>query len=250
MRCGKGWAVSNANPIIVALDGLAHENVLRMAENLAPYVWGFKINDALLRYGWYSVADVVGMRGVAGTNVMLDLKLYDIPNTVFNHAKAIMSSSYAEAIKIVTVHAHGGPKMMKSAVDVLGQRVAAVTVLTSFDEGSYADVHYPFLSTEIMMRPSITSQVENLANLAKMAGCGHIVCSGQELVTMSHLDIKKIVPGIRPAWHCKADDQKRTMTPKQAIDAGASYLVIGRPIIEAENPVDAAKRTLEEIHNG
>lgn len=65
---------------------------------------------------------------------------------------------------------------------------------------------------------------------------------------MSHLDIKKIVPGIRPAWHCKADDQKRTMTPKQAIDAGASYLVIGRPIIEAENPVDAAKRTLEEIH--
>ncbi len=230
------------NPIIIAMDGFSKpgdiDRMVDIARKLRPYVWGFKINDAFIRYGWSAVNHLC----VGGSKIMLDMKFYDIPNTVKNHCEVIKEAE-SDAIPIVTVHAHGGAAMMKAASDVLPGRVAAVTVLTSFDEETYSkSLCLPEISLERM--------VLNLALTAQDSGCSHVVCSGGELRTLRPLRIKKIVPGIRPAWHAKADDQKRTMTPRQAMDAGATYLVIGRPILEAASPEDAAKRTLDEIMDG
>ncbi len=228
------------NKIIVAMDGFSKpgdlERMIEIARKVRPYVWGFKINDAFMRFGWSAVNHLC----VGGSKIMLDMKFYDIPNTVRNHCEVIKTAE-ADAIPIVTVHAHGGNAMMRAAGEVLPGRIAAVTVLTSFDDQSYR---------KSLSNPSLTvkSSVRNLAYEAFSAGCAYVVCSGEELDLLHQwVQIKKIVPGIRPAWHTKADDQKRVMTPKGAIEAGADYLVIGRPIIEAESPEDAAKRTLDEI---
>lgn len=230
------------SPIIIAMDGFSKpgdlDQMISLARRLRPYVWGFKINDAFMRFGWSAVNHLC----VGGSKIMLDMKLYDIPNTVKNHCEVIKTADIG-AIPIVTVHAHGGAAMMKAACDVLPGQIAAVTVLTSFDADSYR-------KTLGSGDGQIKQAVYHLATLAKTAGCEYVVCSGEELETLRHIDIKKIVPGIRPAWHAKADDQKRTMTPRQAMDAGAKYLVIGRPILEAVSPEDAAKRTLDEITEG
>ena len=129
--------------------------------------------------------------------------------------------------------------MMNAAARELPGKIAAVTVLTSFSEDEYRRVH--------CCGRTIAEQVCYLANDAKQAGCEYIVCSAHELKVLRDIPIKKIVPGIRPEWHQKTDDQKRVMTPKQAMDEGATYLVIGRPIVEAEDPVAAAEMTLKEL---
>jgi orotidine-5'-phosphate decarboxylase len=232
--------MNNKNPIIVALDGMTIENAGKLAHDLAGLVWGFKLNDLFTRHG----PDAVRHIGAYG-NIMLDCKWYDIPATVANHAKAAMQSCLFEKsgdkIQIATVHAHGGIEMMKAAVKEMPGKIAAVTILTSFDACEYRLTHG--LDRDI----TIGSQVQALATLAEIAGCSYMVCSGKELELVKDIKLQKIVPGIRPAWHNKADDQKRTMTPKEAISLGAEYLVIGRPITEAKNPVEAVKLTLEEI---
>jgi len=224
------------NPIIVALDGMNLRAAAPMARLLTGKVWGFKLNDLYTSGGWEAVR-YISQFG----SIMLDLKLYDIPNTVKNHCTAMLDAQNLDMkVKIVTVHASGGSEMMKTAATVLPGRICAVTVLTSFDEAQWAALHGTF-------RP-VKDTVQIMAGAAQAAGCSYLVCSGKELEAVKgYKELKKIVPGIRPAWHQKADDQKRTMTPKEAVDAGADYLVLGRPIIEAADPVDAAKRTLEEV---
>jgi orotidine-5'-phosphate decarboxylase len=226
------------NPIIVAYDGQRYgDDGLTAAQGLASKlrgkVWGFKLNDFFIRFGWEGV-DVFTRYG---HQVMLDLNLYDIPNTVKNHCQAMLVD---KPVRIVTVHAHGGSAMMTEACCVLPGKIAAVTVLTSFDKDAYAAI------TGNTMR-SIAEQVKVLALVALGCGCSFVVCSGHELETLKGVEIKKIVPGIRPTWTKKPDDQKRTMAPAEAMAAGANYLVIGRPVLEAASPVEAVEKTLAEI---
>ena len=204
----------------------------------------FKVGHQLFTaYGPDIVRRIVGMGG----RVFLDLKYHDIPNTV---AKAA-----AEAVKlgvsIFNVHALGGLDMMKAAA--LSARetaeklhfpcpvVLAVTVLTSMDERS--------LRKELKINRSLQREVGHLARLAQRAGMHGVVASPQE-IKMLRKGIRGefviLTPGVRPAWAAK-DDQKRIMTPAEAVHAGADYIVIGRPVLKAEDRREAVKKILDEI---
>ena len=226
------------NPIIVALDGFTDEaKLLAIAEKLGPHVAGFKLNDALDFHG-------VGIihKLYQHTNwIMADPKLYDIPNTMKNRALPYVLAG----ARMLTVHASATIDGMREVVAVsrstnLQTFVLAVTVLTSMSE---EDAHLMFGN------PS-KAEVLQLARNAKLADVDGIVCSPLELAILKKrpelAGLIYVVPGIRPAWHQKADDQKRTMTPGEARKAGADYFVIGRPILEHAAPVAAANLTLEE----
>jgi len=169
-----------------------------------------------------------------GLPIFLDLKLHDIPNTV---AKAIQSLHVLEPA-ILTVHAAGGRAMLENAKAAAGAhtKVVAVTVLTSLDDGDLLDTGVGGRAEE---------QVARLADLARSAGLDGIVCSGAEvaLVRQAWPEGFFVVPGVRPAGGAMGD-QKRAVTPREALDRGASILVVGRPISLAENP-DTAAREIE-----
>jgi len=231
------------NPIIVALDGLDFDEAVDMADRLMDLVWGFKVNS-LFYDGGVDVVNALSEKG----RVMLDLKWHDIPNTVTNWAQEAKNQPYIP--DIVTVHASGGVDMMKAAVNVLPDKVAAVTVLTSLDAGECTGIYGTY----------VEGAVGRLARKAADAEVAYIVCSANDLAyecfdraqqssMYACAHIPKITPGIRPEWYQKKDDQRRVMTPAQAMEAGATYLVIGRPIVQADNPQDAAKRTFEEIQS-
>jgi orotidine-5'-phosphate decarboxylase len=175
-----------------------------------------------------------------GFDVFLDLKFHDIPNTV---AKAV-SAAAELGVWMVNVHASGGPEMMikaKQALDAYGEDaplLIAVTILTSMDKDEL---------NRIGVTKSPQEQVQFLAELAKDAGLDGVVCSAQEASVLKKSlgqNFKLITPGIRPEGSAKGD-QKRVMTPKQAIVAGSDYLVIGRPITQADDP----QATLIEIND-
>lgn len=218
--------------VIIPLDGMTKGEALNMSELLAPYAWGFKVNDLLVDCG---VDIITRLKGYG--KVMADLKLYDIPNTVANSAKKIKEAG----ADLITVHASGGFAMMEKAVSVAPSNILAVTVLTSFDEEN----------CQLVYGATIKAKVLQFAREAQAAGCYGIVCSGQELEFLagqSGVDKLALVnPGIRPAWYVKEDDQKRVVTPAKAIKMGATLLVIGRPITKAEDPIEAIKKTNEEI---
>lgn len=202
----------NRNKIIVALDGLSEKEALRMARILKGYAWGFKVNDLLFENG-----GIIHKLKKFG-NVFADAKLHDIPNTVANSVKRLSSLG----ADLITVHAEGGVEMMKAAKKNAGRsKILAVTVLTSD-------------------APNI-KKVTRLALNAMRAKVDGIVCSGQDLAVSRNISgwesLLKVVPGIRPIWYKKKDDQKQTIIPQKALELGAHYLVIGRPITGAKNPV-------------
>src|SRR3546814_301640 len=168
--------------------------------------------------------------------IFLDLKLHDIPNTV---AKAIQALHGLQPA-ILTVHAAGGRAMLEDAKAAAsaGTKVVAVTVLTSLDGNDLNDIG-------VMCPPH--NQVERLTELARSAGLDGIVCSGHEVSAARQLwpDGYFVVPGVRPP-DGKKGDQKRSVTPRQALDHGASIIVVGRPITQAENPDLAARERSEE----
>jgi orotidine-5'-phosphate decarboxylase len=181
-----------------------------------------------------------------GAAVFLDLKFHDIPNTV---AKAIASATRLD-VQMTTIHTSGGSEMMraaeKSAQDtakILGlpaPLVLGVTVLTSSTNETLA---------ELGIEADTEKQVLRLAQLAVKSGLRGLVCSPLEIVALRKIlpaHIQLVTPGIRTGAE-KADDQKRTLTPREAMDAGASWLVVGRPIYAAENPRAAAEKILESI---
>lgn len=226
------------NPIIVALDGFTDEaKLLAIAEKLGPHVGGFKLNDALDVHGVGIIHKLYQY-----TNwIMADPKLYDIPNTMKNRALPYVQAG----ARMLTVHASATIDGMREVVAVsrsmkLQTFVLAVTVLTSMSE---EEAHLMFGN------PS-KAEVLQLARNAKLADADGIVCSPLELpILKKRFELKGllyVVPGIRPAWHQKADDQKRTMTPGEARKAGADYFVIGRPVLEDPDPVTAVIRTHEE----
>lgn len=231
------------NPIIAALDVPTAEQALKLAEQIAPAVGAFKIGKELFVAGG---PDVVKRIRATGASVFLDLKFHDIPNTV---AKAVASATRLD-VQMLTIHAGGGSEMMRAAeksaqetAKSLNQKpllVLGVTVLTSMDSNALS---------EIVCESNVAHQVERLALLAVNAGLGGLVCSPLEIAALRKIlpaHVQLVIPGIRTGGEA-ADDQKRVLTPKEAIAAGANWLVVGRPIYAAENPRLAAERILKSL---
>ena len=217
-----------SNPIYLALDLPRLDAAIALAQKVRSHVGGLKLGlEFFCAHGHHGVHELAKV----GLPLFLDLKLHDIPNTVAGAMQAIHVLEPA----IVTVHASGGRAMMEDAKAAAGEhtRVVAVTVLPSLDDGDLNGMG---------VAGSAHDQALRLADLAREAGLDGIVCSGHEVGAI-HKTWKNgffVVPGLRPA-DGKLADQKRTMTPRAARDAGASVLVIGRPISRAEDPVAAAR---------
>jgi orotidine-5'-phosphate decarboxylase len=218
------------SPIYVALDTPDLERAKAIAQRVRQHVGGLKLGLEFFmangRAGVHEMADI-------GLPIFLDLKFHDIPNTV---AKAVQALRPLEPA-IITVHAAGGRAMMEDAKAAApaGTKVVAVTMLTSLDASDL---------TSIGLAPDPHEQVVRLAELAREAGVDGIVCSGEE-VAAAHEAWPAgffVVPGVRPS-NGHAGDQKRVVTPRAALDGGASILVVGRPITQADDP-DAAARAI------
>ncbi|MDE2436105.1 MAG: orotidine-5'-phosphate decarboxylase [Sphingomonadales bacterium] len=216
------------NPVFLALDFPRLETAEAVARKVKDHIGGLKLGmEFFYAHGHHGVHEIAKI----GLPLFLDLKLHDIPNTVAGAMQAVHVLEPA----IVTVHAAGGRAMMEDAKAAAGEhcKVVAVTVLTSLDEN---DLN----ATGIGSNPH--DQALRLAELAHKAGLDGIVCSGHEVgaVHSRWKDGFFVVPGLRPT-NGKAGDQKRTVTPRAARDAGASVLVVGRPISRADDPVAAAR---------
>lgn len=225
-----------SNPIIAALDVPTANEALTLAKAIAPAVGAFKIGKELF------VAegpDIVRRVRDTGAAVFLDLKFHDIPNTV---AKAVTSAAQQD-VQMLTVHASGGTAMLRAAQEAAGDNgplVLGVTVLTSMDQQDL---------TELGIQKTPAEQVHHLAKLATAAGLCGLVCSPQEIAPLREMlpaEVQLVIPGIRPAGSASGD-QKRVMTPADAITAGADWLVIGRPIYAAGNPREAAEAIRESL---
>jgi orotidine-5'-phosphate decarboxylase len=223
------------NPIIAALDVPDAGRALELAGQLAPAVGAFKIGKELFTAAG---PDVVRRVRDLGADVFLDLKFHDIPNTI---AKAVASAARLD-VQMLTIHASGGTAMMQAALEAAGDGplILGVTVLTSMDENDLA---------EVGVQKSPADQVLHLARLATRAGLKGLVCSPKEIAPLRQAlppETTLVTPGIRPTGTDPAD-QKRTMTPAEALAAGANWLVIGRPICAAENPRQAAEDILDSL---
>jgi orotidine-5'-phosphate decarboxylase len=216
--------------IIIALDYPSPEPALALAKQLDPQRCRLKIGKELFTRSGPQVVETLVAQGF---DIFLDLKYHDIPNTV---AKACAAAADL-GVWMMNVHALGGPAMMLAAKQALGDQsdrplLIAVTLLTSMDQSTFE---------QIGLQGSITDTVLRLAKLADDSGLDGVVCSAQEasqLRDQRGADFQLITPGIRPANSIQGD-QHRTMTPAEAISAGSSYLVIGRPITGAEDPMAA-----------
>ncbi len=222
--------------LIVALDVNSGDEALELVSRIGDSVQWFKVGKQLFtREG----PAVVERLKDAGKKVFLDLKFHDIPNTV---GQAVRSAA-ASGADMTNVHALGGPAMLEAAAAAgreTGILTIAVTILTSMDAEQLAAVGLP-ADPEFM--------VERLARLAQGSGLAGVVCSAREIPIVRRAcgdAFQMVVPGIRPAGG-DVGDQKRVMTPGEAADAGAQYIVVGRPITKAQDPVAAAKAVLAEL---
>jgi orotidine-5'-phosphate decarboxylase len=217
-----------SSPIYVAIDTPDLEKAKLIAAKVKGHVGGLKLG-----LEFFSANGRAGIREMAaiGMPIFLDLKLHDIPNTVAKAVQALRPLKPA----ILTVHAAGGRAMMEDAKAAApeGTKVVAVTVLTSLDGDDLRSIGLP---------DDPHAQVERLTLLAREAGLDGVVCSGAEVRGAKKLWPRGffVVPGVRPADGHVAD-QKRVVTPRQALDGGASIIVVGRPITQAEYPGEAAR---------
>jgi orotidine-5'-phosphate decarboxylase len=231
------------NPIIAALDVPNAEAALELVEKVAPCVGAFKIGSELFTSAG---PDIVRKVRATGSSVFLDLKFHDIPNTV---AKAVAAAVRLD-VQMLTIHTSGGLEMMRTAETAAAETAASlsrtpplvlgVTVLTSMTSGTLA---------EVGCESNVARQVNRLAELAMRAGLRGLVCSPLELAALRQLlpeSVQLVTPGIRTGAE-KADDQKRTLNPKEALAAGASWLVVGRPIYAAAEPRLAAEAILRSV---
>lgn len=227
---------SARNRLIVALDVPDVAAALTHAERLADDVGLFKVGLQLFIAEGPSVVRTLRER-FPQVDIFLDLKLHDIPNTM----RGAIASARSLGCRFITVHAGSGVEHLRACVEEAGDElgVLAVTVLTSQDEAACKQAGHTRSAADL---------VAMRADCAREAGCAGIVCSGQELPRVAEVapDLFKVVPGIRPAGSA-VGDQKRVMTPSAAITQGATHLVVGRPIMKAEDPAAAAKRIVDEI---
>ena len=222
--------------LISALDVPEMETALTMVDKFGEEVQWYKVGKQIFtKFG----PEIVRSLKSRGKKVFLDLKFHDIPNTV---AQAIRSAASIGA-DIVNVHASGGPAMLTAAAQAAretGVTVIAVTVLTSLDENELR---------AIGLQATPAEQVVRLAKLIKDCGLAGVVCSPKEITLVREAcgrDFLTVVPGIRPAG-AAAGDQKRIMPPAEAAMAGADYFVVGRPILQAEDPLGAARAVNAEL---
>ncbi len=230
---------STFNPIICALDTIEVDEADQLVAQIKSHVGAIKLG-----LEFFTANGSTGVRKLAHHQVpvFLDLKFHDIPNTV---ARAIKATAGIDTF-MMTIHTSGGRAMLKAALDASMEvatltgkerpQVIGVTVLTSLDQ---ADI------SMIGVRDNINDQVARLADLAQSCGLDGVVCSPYEIAALRKQcgnDFTLVVPGIRPEGSSK-DDQKRTLTPAEALAKGATHLVIGRPITQAADPV----KTIQSI---
>lgn len=226
-----------SNPIFCALDVPGVDEALSLGRRIAPHVGGLKLG-----LEFFCAVGPEGIRRVAeeaGLPIFLDLKFHDIPNTVAGAVRSVMALKPA----ILTVHATGGRAMLEAAGNAAREeaarlgceppKVVAVTVLTSMDAGDL---------NAVGVAASPADQVARLADLVRASGLDGTVCSPREVAAVKAAwpEAFTVVPGIRPTG-ALVGDQKRVMGPQEALEAGASVLVIGRPITEAADPAAAAE---------
>jgi orotidine-5'-phosphate decarboxylase len=228
-----------ASKIIVALDVDTKQEALQLVRNL-PAAEIFKVGLRLFAAEGPSLLQDIH---AYGKKTFLDLKLHDIPSQV---AGAVLSGA-AHGVHMMTLHASGGKEMMAAArlaaqeAEKKEPLLLAVTILTSLNEEQLKDIG---------MSNSVLSQVLRLAKLAQKEEMDGVVCSPQELDTIKKEfgeNLLVVCPGIRPEW-AAVQDQKRILTPSQAVKKGADYMVIGRPIIKAPSPQEAFKKILEDLN--
>jgi len=225
--------------IIVALDTDSPESALAAVRSLSGEVGLFKVGMELFQRGG---PDLVRRIREAGCDVFLDLKFHDIPNTV---AGAVRSAA-AMGVRFTTVHASGGKAMLAAAAEAArgtGTTILAVTVLTSLDDGDLASVGFSLGAAEVVLR---------LADLAFTSGVGGIVCSAKEVAAVRARvgkEVALVTPGVRMAGE-DAGDQKRVVTPADAVRLGADFLVVGRPITRASDPREAARAFASAMREG
>ncbi|WP_067867841.1 orotidine-5'-phosphate decarboxylase [Neptuniibacter marinus] len=225
--------------VIVALDYPNQQQALAMAKQLDPQRCRVKVGKELFTRCGPAIVEALQAQGF---EVFLDLKFHDIPNTT---AKAVRAAAEL-GVWMVNVHASGGRKMMEAARNELEQvngtntLLIAVTILTSMERSDLQEIG---LDTDPL------EQVKRLAALTEKSGLHGVVCSAQEVQPLRQIissDFKLVTPGIRPA-DAEIGDQKRIMTPSDAIQAGSDYLVIGRPITKAESPIESLARIDAEL---
>jgi orotidine-5'-phosphate decarboxylase len=228
----------NDPKIIVALDYPQASPALELVQRLEPSLCRLKVGKELFTVAGPQLIEKLQTRGF---DVFLDLKFHDIPNTTAQACKAAASLG----VWMVNVHALGGRRMMETAREALEHvanrpKLIAVTVLTSMAQEDLHGIGITATPAELVLR---------LAELAKASGLDGVVCSAQEATVLRQQcgkDFCLVTPGIRPA-NASANDQSRIMTPQAALEAGSSYLVIGRPITQATNPLNALKEISIEI---
>lgn len=226
------------SPIIVALDYPNQGAALNMAEQLDPKTCRVKVGKELYTRCGPAILESLHKLGF---DVFLDLKFHDIPNTTANAVGVAADLG----VWMVNVHASGGLKMMSACVEKLSTYqsrplLIGVTVLTSMQQEDL---------TQIGLDVTPLEQVLKLASLTKEAGLDGVVCSSHEVSQLKNTlgqDFQLVTPGIRPSFAAKGD-QERIMTPSDAVSAGSDYLVIGRPITKAENPMDALSIINKEL---
>ena len=230
--------------LVLALDVDDFKKAEELVGGLIDYVGAFKIGNQLFTAEGPKVVDMVNKKG---GKVFLDLKFHDIPNTVARAAEVATKLG----VSIFNVHTSGGYEMMKAAAEAtakISQELAirkpiilGVTLLTSINQ--------EILEKEIGIIKRLEEQVVHLAKLAKASGLDGVVASSWEIKEIRKAcgeDFVILTPGIRPAGQ-SSDDQKRVMAPQEAIKLGANFLVVGRPIRNAANPVETAKQILKEM---
>ena len=230
--------MSVERPVIVALDYPDKVQALAMADQLDPTKVRVKVGKEIFTRSGPAVVDALNAKGF---EVFLDLKFHDIPNTVAGAVAAAADMG----VWMVNVHACGGQRMMEAAANAIANHaqrplLIAVTVLTSMEAEDLAQVG-------VEVEPQ--AQVQRLAALSKASGMDGVVCSAHEVAMLKAAcgkDFALVTPGIRPAG-ADAGDQRRIMTPPQALAAGVDYMVIGRPITRAENPTAAVDNILHSL---
>ncbi|MDD2511403.1 MAG: orotidine-5'-phosphate decarboxylase [Syntrophomonas sp.] len=231
--------------IILALDVDSREQALALVKDLAPHVGAFKVGMQLFNS---CGPDIVEEINQLGGRVFLDLKFHDIPNTVAAAGRAITRLKCF----MFNVHAAGGREMMRQVAEEVEDEAKrlfapvplslAVTVLTSISQRELEEE----IGVKGMKLPDL---VVKWALMAQECGMSGVVSSPQEIVAIRAAcgpDFKIVTPGIRPAWS-ETNDQKRITTPRQALEMGADFMVIGRPITQAKNPVEAALKIIAEL---
>ena len=227
------------NPIILALDVNSLTKAQSILSDLKSHIGGIKLGME-----FFNSFGPEGVKDISRFNIpiFLDLKLHDIPVTVYKTIKTLMELDIA----IINVHSSGGRDMLEAAVKARNEftekstKLIAVTVLTSLDNKDIEEIGYKDNSEDLVLR---------LASLAKDSGLDGIVCSAKEISLIKRelgKDFILVVPGIRLEEDNK-NDQKRVMSPKNAIDAGADFLVIGRPITDSKDPVKTIDNILKNI---